>query len=170
MWHRSKECLVTYQVETCCGVPTIFVSGKHIRNRVGKKHHSVRRVAKYASRGNAVTLTGPISGLCTRVPLFAKINQSWEQQVYHSYILGSSYTFVKYIEGGNEAQSAQRTDMTGSNSLTCIRRWTPLVRSDHRGWQMAMHAEFWRFAGVWRRAVWQNFTTSSLEQLCRVVW
>lgn len=112
----------------------LLVSGKHIRDRVGKKHHSVRRVAKYASRGNAVTLTGPISGLCTRVPVFAKINQSWEQQVYHSYILGSSYTSIKYMEVGTRLnQRREQMDLTGSDSLTCISRWTPLVRSDHRG-------------------------------------
>jgi hypothetical protein len=88
----------------------LLMSGKHIRNRSDNQHHSVRRVVKYASRGNAITMTRPISGLCTRVPVFARINQSWEQQVYHSYILGSLYTYDKYIKGGNEAQSAQRTD------------------------------------------------------------
>jgi hypothetical protein len=58
----------------------LFISGKHIRDRVDNQHHSVRRVAKYANRGNAITMTRPISGLCTRVPVFAKANQSWEQK------------------------------------------------------------------------------------------
>jgi hypothetical protein len=32
MWHRSKECLVTYQVETCCGVTTtcLYLGSKHV--------------------------------------------------------------------------------------------------------------------------------------------
>ena len=98
----------------------LFISGMHIRDRSDNQHHSVRPVAKYASRGNAITMTRPISGLCTRVPVFAKINQSWEQQVYHSYILGSLYTSVKYIKGGDEAQSAQRTDGLD-------RKWQPDV-------------------------------------------
>jgi len=88
----------------------LFISGKHIRDRVDNQHHSVRRVAKYASRGNAITMKRPISGLCTRLPVFAKTNQAWEQQVYQSYVLGSLYTSVKYIKGGDETQSAQKTD------------------------------------------------------------
>ena len=45
----------------------LFISGKHIRSRVDNQHHSVHRVAKYASRGNAIIMTRPISGLCTSV-------------------------------------------------------------------------------------------------------
>ena len=69
---RNRQCLFTYQVQTCCCVPAtrIYLTSRQV-TFTNHQYYSVR-LTRHTSHGNAITMTRQTSGVCIQAQIFAK--------------------------------------------------------------------------------------------------